>query len=560
MLVLELLARGVPIAAVTGLLAWCAWPRSPVSQHRVLVAGLGLLLALPVQVSLGPRWAAGTAPAIAAGLTARDLAGALAQAPSEVGARPQIDVRAEPSASVPGPTPGRLGFWISLLYWLGPALLMVRLALGHWRVGLIIRRGDPVPEDHPVACAARRAARAVGLARPYRLIVSDRCGVPFTAGLIRAAVVVPPDFASWPAARRSAVLLHELAHVRRRDPLTRALADLACAVSWINPLAWILARRAAIASELACDDRVVAAGWSAERYARDLVALARTRRGRGVIAAAVGVGGADLGRRVARLMGAAPRGGESRWLGLGGMCLVAALGGGVASVDFQARAPFRGSAASTLNLSDGGPEVSTNAAGLQARWVSGGRHGGLFVTGEVDLARVLGDPAAAGPGLLVVAEESEEGLRSYQWPGSGPPPAWVRRALGLARIQLGRLVQPSETEAPSAPRLPGSVLVGTPARSEDVGARVIQAGWIEGGSRYGMFRRGGWRVEAGRPVAGPGAWLDVFRFDPVTGVVERVTIPETSGPPTATRNGVSVMPDGHTWRWVTAALSRTGPG
>jgi membrane carboxypeptidase/penicillin-binding protein len=70
------------------------------------------------------------------------------------------------------------------------------------------------------------------------------------------------------------VLVHELAHVRRRDVLVQAIADVACAIHWCNPLVWICARRLRVEREIAADDAVLAAGVRPSRYAEELVAVA----------------------------------------------------------------------------------------------------------------------------------------------------------------------------------------------------------------------------------------------------------------------------------------------
>ena len=75
--------------------------------------------------------------------------------------------------------------------------------------------------------------------------------------------------------RRRAVILHEVAHVARYDCLTQMMASGACAMYWFHPAAWWVARRLRIERELACDDRVIAAGTQAARIrgasARDRV-------------------------------------------------------------------------------------------------------------------------------------------------------------------------------------------------------------------------------------------------------------------------------------------------
>ena len=116
--------------------------------------------------------------------------------------------------------------------------------------------------------------------------------MPFACGVLNPTVVLPIECNDWSAERRTAVLLHELAHVRRRDLLGHTLGRVACAVYWFHPLVWTAARRLRSESERACDDLALTCGTGAADYAehlldivtsvrRDrtsLVALARARR------------------------------------------------------------------------------------------------------------------------------------------------------------------------------------------------------------------------------------------------------------------------------------------
>jgi hypothetical protein len=70
----------------------------------------------------------------------------------------------------------------------------------------------------------------------------------------------PATADAWPEDRRRAVLAHELAHVKRFDCLTQALAQLACILFWWHPAVWYAARRLRVERERACDDLVLGAG------------------------------------------------------------------------------------------------------------------------------------------------------------------------------------------------------------------------------------------------------------------------------------------------------------
>jgi len=100
-----------------------------------------------------------------------------------------------------------------------------------------------------------------------------------TWGLLRPVMLLPTEAEDWPAERRRAVLLHELAHMKRWDYLTQTIGWLACALHWLNPLAWFALRRMRVERELACDDYVLNAGLRPSTYAQHLLEIARGLRG-----------------------------------------------------------------------------------------------------------------------------------------------------------------------------------------------------------------------------------------------------------------------------------------
>jgi beta-lactamase regulating signal transducer with metallopeptidase domain len=54
-----------------------------------------------------------------------------------------------------------------------------------------------------------------------------------------------------------AVLIHELAHARRRDNLLRLLYEISLCVLWFHPLIWLAGARIALYRELSCDESVI---------------------------------------------------------------------------------------------------------------------------------------------------------------------------------------------------------------------------------------------------------------------------------------------------------------
>ncbi len=94
-------------------------------------------------------------------------------------------------------------------------------------------------------------------------------------GVLNPTLLLPADCDQWSASCRRVVVLHELAHLRRRDCLVQLLADCACAMYWFHPLVHGAASRLRHEREQACDDVVLEAGTSPTKYADHLLDLVR---------------------------------------------------------------------------------------------------------------------------------------------------------------------------------------------------------------------------------------------------------------------------------------------
>jgi membrane carboxypeptidase/penicillin-binding protein PbpC len=153
--------------------------------------------------------------------------------------------------------------------------------------------------------------------------------------------VLPADAPGWSAEDLALTLLHERAHISRRDVPKQWAASIVCTLYWFNPLAWIVARTMATDREHAVDALVLERGARASSYAALLVRVAVRADESGLLAPfhAPAVGRADLARRVEAVL-ATPRSRASRWLRatFGGAIVLAAL----AAACSQGAAPATG--------------------------------------------------------------------------------------------------------------------------------------------------------------------------------------------------------------------------
>jgi uncharacterized protein (TIGR03435 family) len=120
-------------------------------------------------------------------------------------------------------------------------------------------------------------------------------------GWLRPIVLVPLGvLAGLPAAQMEALLLHELAHIRRRDYLVHILQSAVEAVFFYHPAVWWISGHMRAERELCCDDIAVSVTGDAVVFAR---ALAAFDSARWVQPSVMAANGGSLADRIARLLG-----------------------------------------------------------------------------------------------------------------------------------------------------------------------------------------------------------------------------------------------------------------
>jgi beta-lactamase regulating signal transducer with metallopeptidase domain len=177
-----------------------------------------------------------------------------------------------PLDAVPRFTLRRIADAVPMVWLLGSALLF-GMAIGRSsEVGRRLRRTS-APVSNALLLSVQSASEQIGLARVPRVMQTSSEMGPLVAGILRPTVYLPAFLVeSALPAQREAMLLHELAHVRRRDTWVAGLQFIAQIIWWFHPLVWWMNRELSRHRERCCDEEVVAnlAGRRAD-YARLLV-------------------------------------------------------------------------------------------------------------------------------------------------------------------------------------------------------------------------------------------------------------------------------------------------
>jgi beta-lactamase regulating signal transducer with metallopeptidase domain len=170
--------------------------------------------------------------------------------------------------------------------------LVVSILLGVWAAVALMKLVRLVPTLHAVYALRDRSrafpahvesqlplwleARTNG--RRAELMVCDEVPGATVLGFQRPAIAVPTSLIETLTVDEiDQIVLHEHAHVQRRDDWARLAQGLLQAVLWIHPAVALIGRALNHECEMACDERVVARTGLPKAYARCLTRAAEVR-------------------------------------------------------------------------------------------------------------------------------------------------------------------------------------------------------------------------------------------------------------------------------------------
>ncbi len=190
---------------------------------------------------------------------------------------------------------------LTLLWAAGVCLLSLKLIVSWFRVSRVQRSGTLIEDPHLLALFGRlKTQLKMKVSIPLRQSIAVHS--PTVIGWLRPVVLMPASAISGLSQPQlSAILVHELAHIRRADYLVNLLQAVIETLLFYHPAVWWLSSRIRHERENCCDDLAVTICGDKRVYVTALLKLEQSRPQSGALALASN--GGDLVKRIARMLG-----------------------------------------------------------------------------------------------------------------------------------------------------------------------------------------------------------------------------------------------------------------
>jgi beta-lactamase regulating signal transducer with metallopeptidase domain len=308
---LHFLWQGAALAALAALALTLA--RSASTRYALGVIFLAAMVAAPAITFFVVRGQQPQSPAISAGSHVAASA-----------ASRRAAIRGNSHPTQPQPASEKPYLFMVEAWFLGVLLLSLRTAGGVVALERLRRRtSTPLSTELIERCLALQ--RRMGLSRFVQFSQSIHLDAPAVIGWIRPVVLLPISaLTGLSEAQLTAVLAHELAHIRRHDTFVNLFQVAAESLLFYHPAVWWLSKRIRTERENCCDDAAIAVCGSPLEFAR---ALTLMEEWRATPALAMAANRAPLTDRIRRLLGVPSHASSMRAANLaaGVLCLSVAL-------------------------------------------------------------------------------------------------------------------------------------------------------------------------------------------------------------------------------------------
>ena len=201
-------------------------------------------------------------------------------------------------------------WWTSTLVLLAAWLGWVGVHAARFIVAIAaIRRARARSLPFPASARVTLAhwIRVGNTGRRAMLVMSESVGAAAVLGWGTPMIAVAPSLVeTLDPDELDRILIHEWAHVQRRDDLVNIAQIIVRMIAGWHPAVWWIDRRVHVEREIACDETTVAITGSPRTYAECLVKLATLRSGSTLQGTPAVLTSSDLRARISKILSAHP--------------------------------------------------------------------------------------------------------------------------------------------------------------------------------------------------------------------------------------------------------------
>ncbi len=164
--------------------------------------------------------------------------------------------------------------YISLAYLLVLSVMVVRFMTAYRHTQMIRQSGlVKMPVEWRIFIS--RLSVQFSLKREVRIFLSEKIRTPLTIGFLKPVILIPiASINHLTTEQLEAVLLHEMAHIKRFDYMVNLLVSLVELSLFFTPFVHLISRHIQKERENSCDDWVLQYQYKADNYAEALLRLA----------------------------------------------------------------------------------------------------------------------------------------------------------------------------------------------------------------------------------------------------------------------------------------------
>ncbi|QEM08515.1 M56 family metallopeptidase [Mucilaginibacter rubeus] len=290
---IQSLWQGVLLAALAGIIIVCTRRSSPASRYNLLMAGLAVFACTVVVTFI---YEVNQEKAVQTVVTGQQLI-----IHSNVVAQPQASPKVSDYKAVSSFLNGHSNSIVFI--W----LLVVMARTLQLMTGLqslyYLRRRQILAVSRDWESRVKQLALQLGIKRLVGIAESGMAKVPMVIGHLKPLILIPAGLmTAMPPAEIEAILVHELAHIRRRDYIMNLLVSMMEVIFFFNPAVLWIASLIRAERENCCDDMVVSHTGNKVNYIKALVACQEYQLATPAYAMALSGGKNQLMGRVKRML------------------------------------------------------------------------------------------------------------------------------------------------------------------------------------------------------------------------------------------------------------------